>query len=488
MENKDLVQTILNQASIYNIFVEDDFSVNGANCLGNIMVGGNATVPSNYYSNDTVIGGKVTKGGSFYNGSTTPLEANINVFESFEKLREISKKISKICPNGKIFSDVNNSLEIVFQGDNTNINVFTISASEFNEMVENNENLKFTLDIPKDSFVIINITGFDDINLNANNGVFYAGEAVTKHTPNNQYILFNVPFSNSVSIGASIGNLLAPSSKILSSNISGHDYFEGQIICKSYTGTNIFGELVFDGNQKLGLNIIEKMEEGKAQSIEEVKPSFDVFVEPTPDVENLDSNKTSDNIEESSELKQDEENSNNLEEDKKEENEESISIQKVLDVITQIENLSSQNVIDSIEDIDDIITEQNEVEQVLEDYSEENKSSMLEIEERNLYNNDQTTENNNDIGLRKELDEEVSGQEDNINSETNDIFTETPLSDTVDDDESNLITFDGAEIDGIFEKDVIDSIISEYFEEPIIFTSNKAGKYNTQKYICDEAV
>lgn len=234
----------LGKAAEYNVFVENNFTVNGADCPGNFAVGGNVTVPESYSAYKTVVGGTIL-GGSFLNGYTTADAEGIDFAVEFASLRATSAKLAAMVPNGYV-TNGDWGAEMKFVGSNDDINVFTMSVSEYNSILANSYGqLKFTFDVPAGSVAIVNITGEGYLNMAVNCGTYYAGQAVSNGTANNANILFNVPDAYGVSIGTSMGNLLAPNADVTSIDIGGHPHFEGQLICKNYEGVNEFGGTQF---------------------------------------------------------------------------------------------------------------------------------------------------------------------------------------------------------------------------------------------------
>ena len=234
----------LGKAAEYNVFVENNFTVNGADCPGNFAVGGNVTVPESYSAYKTVVGGTIL-GGSFLNGYTTADAEGIDFAVEFANLRATSAKLAAMVPNGYV-TNGDWGAEMKFVGTNDDINVFTMSVSEYNSILANSYGqLKFTFDVPAGSVAIVNITGEGYLNMGVNCGTYYAGQAVSNGTANNANILLNVPDAYGVSIGTSMGNLLAPNADVTSIDIGGHPHFEGQLICKNYEGVNEFGGTQF---------------------------------------------------------------------------------------------------------------------------------------------------------------------------------------------------------------------------------------------------
>lgn len=234
----------LGKAAEYNVFVENNFTVNGADCPGNFAVGGNVTVPESYSAYKTVVGGTIL-GGSFLNGYTTADAEGIDFAVEFANLRATSAKLAAMVPNGYV-TNGDWGAEMKFVGTNDDINVFTMSVSEYNSILANSYGqLKFTFDVPAGSVAIVNITGEGYLNMAVNCGTYYAGQAVSNGTANNANILFNVPDAYGVSIGTSMGNLLAPNADVTSTDMGGHPHFEGQLICKNYEGVNEFGGTQF---------------------------------------------------------------------------------------------------------------------------------------------------------------------------------------------------------------------------------------------------
>ncbi|MBQ8827198.1 MAG: choice-of-anchor A family protein, partial [Oscillospiraceae bacterium] len=248
-ESAASVKGLLGAASDYSVFVHGDFTVYGADCPGNLAVGGTATVPSDYYSEGSTVVGSVAEGSSFHNGSITPEEAGIDFDSEFENLTNLSSDLAKIESNGTVSTNPYWGARVEFTGTNETINVFNLTAEQYSAVASQGGGLlSFDFNVPAGSVVVINITGGGNINLGANCGVTYAGQVVNNGTANNGSILFNVPDAATIIINDSIGSLLAPTSSVTSFGY-GNNHFEGQLICLNYNGANEFGSITFDGDK-----------------------------------------------------------------------------------------------------------------------------------------------------------------------------------------------------------------------------------------------
>ena len=252
-EDTEEVVPLLGDAADFNIFALENVTVRKADCNGYFAAGGNADIPDGYSTSGyAIVGGEVVSG-SFDNGTLTPDEAGIDFSAAFAELRAVSATAARITPNGTIKKGMWDA-DIVFEGTDSRLNVFTISADEFNAM-RTSSILSMHINVPDGSAVVINITGHtsdedDTVDLGVNAGAYYANHFVSNGTASNAFILFNVTDAKRVIVKSSMGSLLAPNSDVVSYDEGGYPHFEGQIICRSYTGVNGFGSITFEANEE----------------------------------------------------------------------------------------------------------------------------------------------------------------------------------------------------------------------------------------------
>lgn len=250
-EDNNPSDNILGTAAEYNVFVEDDFTVTGADCPGKFAVGGNVEIP-NYYT----VGGKIAvvlnrnkiKSGNFADDVEVikAADANINFTQEFKHLRETSKNLMAYpqTENAKVTKEYGN---LTFSAENVKTAIFNFTIDEWNSLADNN-NIAIYFNVPDEATVIINISGQGNINLYNGWGSYYNNAPMAPNTPNNKYVLFNVETSGVVAIGNSTGCLLAPNASVTTiDGLSGNPHFEGNVICKTYNGHNQFGGIGFDG-------------------------------------------------------------------------------------------------------------------------------------------------------------------------------------------------------------------------------------------------
>ena len=241
----------LGAASNYNVFIENDLTVPGADCPGNFAVGGNVSVPGDYTTaNVAVVGGEIL-GGSFHNGSQTPADANIDFASEFASLRALSSRLAGYKSNGTVSTNEFWNGQVIFQGSDPDLNVFTLTASQWAEIKANPDQLSVLYLVPDGSSVLVNITGGSTVNIAAKDAQSYYGisqQAITNGAAINGKILWNITDASNVIIGLNNGCLLAPNSTVSTANIGGNPHFEGQIIAKAYDGHNEFGGTPYTGS------------------------------------------------------------------------------------------------------------------------------------------------------------------------------------------------------------------------------------------------
>ncbi|MCQ2531190.1 MAG: choice-of-anchor A family protein, partial [Saccharofermentans sp.] len=240
----------LGVAANYSVFLEGDFNVSAADCEGNLAVGGSAQTPGSYdvgkdASRLALVGGSYTGFLDVVN-VMTPADAGVDIAATFANLRSVSSKLATYEANGEITTNPYND-EVYFKGDNETVNIFKLSASEWNSLVGSDGNICVVFQVPSSSTIIINITGSGLTALNVNCGCKWNSADVVNGSSNNAKIIWNIPDANSFGIGASMGCLLAPNSDITSAATYSGCHFEGQVIAKSFTGTTEFGCTTFTG-------------------------------------------------------------------------------------------------------------------------------------------------------------------------------------------------------------------------------------------------
>ncbi|MDE7289217.1 MAG: choice-of-anchor A family protein, partial [Oscillospiraceae bacterium] len=195
------VNSMLGAANGYNVFVKGDYSVNGADIssngqLGNLAAGGNVSVPGDYTAGKVVVGGEVS--GSFHNGMS---DEKIDFDEAFSQLEATSNSLANLEANGTVTQNQWWGAEIIFNGSDPDLNVFTLTVDEYNAMRAQSPNqLCFSFNVPAGSHCIVNIVGEGSVDLAVNAQSTYAKEVISNGTENNRNILFNVPNAESVTI------------------------------------------------------------------------------------------------------------------------------------------------------------------------------------------------------------------------------------------------------------------------------------------------
>lgn len=153
----------------------------------------------------------------------------INFSEEMELLTEVSESFTSLV-NGTP-EKKNSGYEIVLKGTDSKLNCFSLDASDFISGL-----YSFTIDIPDDSYAVINISGssftftpnlswsFKDKN----------GKQISQDDPINRNILLNFYEATEISLlGPSRGCILAPKATITDDGTNSHN--AGQIIAKSMT-------------------------------------------------------------------------------------------------------------------------------------------------------------------------------------------------------------------------------------------------------------
>ena len=273
----------LGAAKNFSVFVEGDFTATAADCEGNLAAGGNVQAPGSYSigidaDNLAVVGGTHTE----FNKEVvvkTPSEAGIDMAAEFANLRATSSKLAQFPVNGEVTKNQWND-EIYFTGTDDQINVFTMTASEWNSYVGGDGRACVIIDAPSSSTILINIVGTGLETIPVNCGCRWNGAAVTNGSANNSKILWNIPDGNNIAVASSMGCLLAPNSNISAMGGYSNDHFEGQVIAKSYTGNTEFGCQTFKGTL-----VPPTVEEPTPTPTEEPTPTPTEEPTPAPTVE-----------------------------------------------------------------------------------------------------------------------------------------------------------------------------------------------------------
>lgn len=258
---------LLGVASAFSVFVEEDFGANGCDCEGRIFAGHSANVGSvEAYSvadsaaasiiigNGTLsnfdLGNHIfvygSQGNSLLSGDNIYQTDLIDAKKEFERLREISLKLSEM-ENGTIEINPYWNAEIDFIGNNTELNVFNLDA----EMIDSC-NYFFNYEVPEGSYVIVNVSGDNLTTYTQLYGMQYAGHRAQHNKDKvSKHILFNFYESNELMVagtGTFYGTIFAPFSN------AGDDMTEGAhnaggIVAKNYIGGIEFGDCTYDGGE-----------------------------------------------------------------------------------------------------------------------------------------------------------------------------------------------------------------------------------------------
>ncbi|MCQ2529449.1 MAG: choice-of-anchor A family protein [Saccharofermentans sp.] len=277
----------LGAAKNFSVFVEGDFTATAADCEGNLAAGGNVQAPGSYSigidaDNLAVVGGTHTE----FNKEVvvkTPSEAGIDMAAEFANLRATSNKLAQFPVNGEVTKNQWND-EIYFTGTDDQINVFTLTASEWNSYVGGDGRACVIIDAPSSSTILINIVGTGLETIPVNCGCRWNGAAVTNGSANNSKILWNIPGGNNIAVASSMGCLLAPNSNISAMGGYSNDHFEGQVIAKSYSGNTEFGCQTFKGTL-VPPTVEEPTPEPTPEPTEEPTPTPTEEPTPAPTVE-----------------------------------------------------------------------------------------------------------------------------------------------------------------------------------------------------------
>ncbi|MBD5139524.1 MAG: hypothetical protein HDT24_09470, partial [Ruminococcus sp.] len=258
-EAVESIRSILGGANGYNVFVEGNYTQTGNNNIdvgdggGVVAVGGNVDVGEgiNHKGSSFEVGGTVT---GTLQGDKVAVGEDCSVdFKSvFDELRATSSAISRAegttVSNGSDSSYIKSEYgTITLKGSDSDVNIFNMTVEEFNAM-KTSENMALRYDVPDGSTVILNIVGEGDVNLVFDWGAYYNGGSLTSgNKEGNSKVMINVPGGNNVTIASGVGSLLAPSSSVSSGEDRGYNpHYEGQVICKEFSGNIEFGSSSFD--------------------------------------------------------------------------------------------------------------------------------------------------------------------------------------------------------------------------------------------------
>lgn len=266
---------IFGMAANFAVFVEDNFEPEGSYCDGRIAVGGNfinRAIGTDYLAGkfaektgtlSGIIAGKaigldtsssdrlyVVGGGTFNSNAVENKEiySNVSDYIDFEDeflyLRASATLLAELGPmdeDGYPASSpyINNGWSLEFVGEDPELNVFTVSAAEFNEYVQY-AGLVFT--VPKNSAVILNIYGSDDLDLSPS-FIRYAGKQIDRtNTAAASNILINILDSENVTTNGVKATILAPNSNI---KATANHHQEGQVVAHSLKGDLKVGATLF---------------------------------------------------------------------------------------------------------------------------------------------------------------------------------------------------------------------------------------------------
>ncbi|MCI9409809.1 MAG: hypothetical protein HFJ89_08345, partial [Oscillospiraceae bacterium] len=253
------VRSILGGANGYNVFVEGNYTQTGKNNIdvgdgsGVVAVGGNVDVGEgiDHKGSSFEVGGSVV---GTLNGDRVAVgeDCTVDFQNTFNELRQTSSAISQVSgttvSNGSDSSYIKSEYgTITLKGSDSDVNVFNMTVEEYNAM-KTSENMALRYDVPDGSTVILNIVGEGDVNLVFDWGAYYNGGSLTSgNKTGNSKVMINVPGGNNVTIASGVGSLLAPSSSVGGGEGKGYNpHYEGQVICKEFSGNIQFGSSSFD--------------------------------------------------------------------------------------------------------------------------------------------------------------------------------------------------------------------------------------------------
>ncbi|MCR5805848.1 MAG: choice-of-anchor A family protein [Oscillospiraceae bacterium] len=238
--------SFLGDAADHNLFALNDVTLTAGRTFGSIAVGGALSIPDGYTARSAVAGSIAS--GSVESGCLLPSDTGLSFDDAFEELRYTSTVLASVAPNGTV-SNGSWGGEIVFRGTDPGLNVFELTTEQLTELRKSGHGiLCIRFDVPETSVSAVNITGGGSADIAVNAGAFYAGSFVSSHSELSSKMIFNVTEAESVIIGSSMGSVLAPVSDVRIAQITSNPHFEGQLICRSYTGANEFGKTAFVPN------------------------------------------------------------------------------------------------------------------------------------------------------------------------------------------------------------------------------------------------
>lgn len=266
---------IFGMAANFAVFVEDNFEPEGSYCDGRIAVGGdfiNRVIGKDYLAGKSaeksgtlsgIIAGKaigldtsssdrlyVVGGGTFNSNAVENKEiySNVSDYIDFEDeflyLRASATLLAELGPMDKdgyptSSPYINNGWSLEFVGEDPELNVFTVSAAEFNEYVQY-AGIVFT--VPKNSAVILNIYGSDNLDLSPS-FIRYAGKQIDRtNTSAAANILINILDAENVTTNGVKATILAPNSNI---KATANHHQEGQVVAHSLKGDLKVGSTLF---------------------------------------------------------------------------------------------------------------------------------------------------------------------------------------------------------------------------------------------------
>lgn len=352
---------ILGIAERFSVFAFDNLNLKAADIEGRVAVGGELSATTSYEydigwknedkkSADIILGKGPMKNIALYNRTKVAVSSNatnmnwsdfsgeeisnsfvesdlIDFNTEYVKLKQVSTNLKKFKVNGTIKYNENsqkeqyiihddqlsgditnrNSSVTIFSGSDEKLNVFKLSAEEWNKIEG-----AIAFDIPSDSKIIINITGNDNVKLCNKFGFYflidekflatadmnkqdlgyidYEGDLIrdSKGSPkvfarvtpgklNNardnitisnelgyehaQRILWNITESDSFEFSKSyndycfMGTILAMNANGIDQSKSCRGYLQGSLICKSYSGTMQIGYAPFTYDHRTEINI-----------------------------------------------------------------------------------------------------------------------------------------------------------------------------------------------------------------------------------------
>ena len=282
-------QYLLGVASQFSVFVQNDFTAYGSDCEGRLAAGGNANlgdVTPNYsvgakiedglsYA-QVIIGGDTLKnflpeGKCFVVADGASVSDNIlsyadegqcSIYEGelidfdqeFARLRSVSKKLASYPSNTTLEIDTDYADGWTITGSDKELNVLTLTDEQVKAF--NDDYIEYRIQIPKGSYLVINVEGSGNIDMPANSLNFY-DENGESYTPDVTQIpvLYNLPDATSLKyLGSISGSTLAPNADA-SGDEGGH--IAGATFAKSFEGGIEFGYTFFNLKKRNNNNNIK---------------------------------------------------------------------------------------------------------------------------------------------------------------------------------------------------------------------------------------